>query len=115
MLSLYVSTTTDDVTYSDNGGDVLEFLYANKDNADDLPDMIFLDLNMPIMNGWDFLDRFISIQNTITKPIPIYVISSSIDPVDISKSRKYLSVKDYIIKPMTKLALQKIFAAGPAS
>lgn len=115
MLTLYVSTATDDITYSDNGVEVLEFLDTNRNNFANLPDIIFLDLNMPIMNGWDFLEQFKSIQKTIIKPILIYVISSSIDPVDISKSRRYLSVKDYIIKPMTKLALQKIFAGNQKS
>lgn len=109
MLARYVSTVKDDITYSNNGVEVLAFLDENREDAAKLPDIIFLDLNMPIMNGWDFLESFKRFQQKIVKPIMIYVISSSIDPGDISRSKKYKAVKDYIIKPMTRLALKKIF------
>ncbi|WP_184550108.1 response regulator [Mucilaginibacter sp. FT3.2] len=112
MLARYVSTPNDYITYSNNAVEVLAFLDKNKEDVDKLPDIIFLDLNMPIMNGWDFLENYKRIQQKVAKPIMIYVISSSIDPGDISRSKKYMSVKDYIIKPMTRLALKKIFDAG---
>jgi CheY-like chemotaxis protein len=109
MLSLYLSNPVDHITYSSNAIEILNFLEINRNNADELPDIIFLDLNMPVMNGWDFLDSYKRLQQKVAKPITIYVISSSIDPSDILRSKKYLAVKDYIIKPMTKLALKKIF------
>ena len=61
------------------------------------------------MSGWDFLERFKKLHKQLTKSIHIYVVSSSIDPNDITRSRKYSFVKDYIIKPMTRLALKDIF------
>jgi len=109
LLTLYLTTGPDEVTFSDNGVEVLEFLDINRDNKDVLPDLIFLDLNMPILSGWDFLERFTHIQKKIIKPIWIYIISSSIHPGDISQSGNYLFVKDYVIKPMTRLLLNKIF------
>lgn len=109
MLSLYLSNSVDHITYSSNAIEILKFLETNRNNADELPDIIFLDLNMPVMNGWDFLDSYKRLQQKVAKSITIYVVSSSIDPGDILRSKKYLSVKDYIIKPMTKLALKKIF------
>jgi CheY-like chemotaxis protein len=115
MLNLYLKTNVDQVTHTDNADEILKFLEVNSDNSDRLPDMIFLDINMPIMNGWDFLERYKSIQQKITKLITIYIMSSSVDPRDISRSKKYRSVKDYVLKPVTRPALEKIFETGSVS
>ena len=56
-----------------------------------------------------------SIQQKITKLITIYIMSSSVDPRDISRSKKYRSVKDYVLKPVTRPALEKIFETGSVS
>ena len=64
-----------------------------------LPDAILLDLNMPVMDGWQFLDEFISLP--ITKEIHIFIMTSSIDPADIEMAGKYKVVKEYIMKPIT--------------
>ncbi|WP_183559850.1 response regulator [Mucilaginibacter sp. SP1R1] len=111
MIDVYVSSAP--VTqYSSDGAAVLDFLYRNKNNGDELPDIIFLDLHMPMMNGWEFLDRFKRLRGKLNKQVNVYVISSSIDPEDISRSKKYNFVLDYIIKPMTKLKLKDIFGAN---
>jgi len=115
MLNLYLKIPVDQVTHSDNADEILKFLEVNSDNTDRLPDMIFLDLNMPIMSGWDFLERYKSIQKKITKLITIYIMSSSVDPRDISRSKKYRSVKDYVLKPVTRPALEKIFEISSVS
>ena len=74
----------------------------NAQNPDLLPDILFLDLFMPIMDGWQFLEEFLSVKPNLAKPILIYVVSSSIYPEDISKAKSYSDVFDYIIKPITK-------------
>jgi len=112
MLTLHLINPVDQVTHSDNADEILKFIEVNRSNADRLPDIIFLDLNMPIMNGWDFLERYKIIQRKITKLIPIYIMSSSIDSSDISRLKKYRSVKDYVLKPVTRPALEKIFETG---
>ena len=74
-------------------------LKQNVGNNAILPDAILLDLNMPIMDGWQFLDEFISLP--ITKEIQIFIMTSSIDPADIEMAATYKVVKDYIMKPIT--------------
>ena len=69
-----------------------------------LPDVILLDLNMPILDGWQFLDEFILLP--IQKEISIFIVSSSIDPYDIETAKKYDMVKSYIMKPITAQKLQ---------
>ncbi|MFV5697566.1 response regulator [Flavobacterium sp. ZT3R17] len=84
----------------------LDKLKQNYDQNEKLPDVILLDLNMPIMDGWQFLDEFIQLQ--IKKKISIFMITSSIDPFDIEMAKKYSIVKDFIMKPITAEKLNKI-------
>jgi CheY-like chemotaxis protein len=77
----------------------LELLQKNAKNNPELPDCILLDLNMPKMNGWEFLDAMENLN--ITKDIYIFIMTSSIELADIEKSKKYFSVKDYIEKPIS--------------
>lgn len=78
----------------------LEEIYTIK------PNFLFLDLNMPEMNGWDFLDRF----QTDKNEAKIYILSSSVDERDISKASKYSMVKDYLTKPLIKKYIKSIFS-----
>lgn len=81
-----------------------------------LPDVIFLDLNMPGFNGWDFLDSFELVYKRIEKPIDVYIISSSIDPKDQLLVDKYPFVKASIGKPVkleTLLSLHSLYQGTP--
>lgn len=85
-----------------NGLDAINFLKENKNNVDALPDIILLDLSMPIMNGWQFLEKYNKLNPTIGKKITIYICSSSISPDEITRAKTISEVSDYIIKPITK-------------
>jgi CheY-like chemotaxis protein len=91
-----------------NGQEALISLAPLLKSGKDLPDIILLDLNMPIMDGWQFLDEFIKIPSK--KKVTIYIVSSSIDPVDLSKVNKYDAVSNYIVKPITVDKLQEMLA-----
>jgi CheY-like chemotaxis protein len=86
----------------DNGYDALVFIQENLGNIEALPDIILLDLSMPIMDGWQFLDEFVKINPKIGKKITIYICSSSISPDDVVRAKTITAVSDFIIKPMTK-------------
>lgn len=85
-----------------NGLQAINHLELRINEPNSLPEVIFLDLSMPIMDGWEFLDEFKRIANSIKKSIVIYIVSSSISPSDISKANQQEIVRDYIIKPITK-------------
>ncbi|WP_445457594.1 response regulator [Flavobacterium sp. HNIBRBA15423] len=85
-----------------NGLDAINFLKENKNNVDVLPEIILLDLSMPIMNGWQFLEEFTKINPSLGKKITIYICSSSISQDDITRAKSINEVSDYIIKPITK-------------
>jgi DNA-binding NtrC family response regulator len=80
----------------------IDSLRSNIKNNELLPEVIFLDLNMPIMNGWDFLKEFKLIKTNLHKKIIIYIVTSSINPVDFEKAILTENVVDFIIKPITK-------------
>jgi len=99
---------------ANNGEDALRYFDNLKEelnnNADiSLPQLMFLDLNMPIMGGWEFLDLFSGEKYHKTFPdLKVIVLSSTIDPKDIEKSKSYSMVIDFLSKPITKDLLKSI-------
>ncbi len=78
---------------------------ALKDISSIHPNYLFLDLNMPEMTGWDFLEEF---EPTSYKP-EVYILSSSVDERDINKANNYALVKKYLSKPLIKKYIKNIF------
>lgn len=72
------------------------------------PQLIFLDLNMPVMGGWEFLDHFISAEFSEFNTVKVIVLSSTIDPEDFEKSKKYPMVIDFLSKPISKTMLENL-------
>ena len=93
-----------------NGQELLTEIKANTTSEEGLPDIILLDLNMPVMDGWQFLDAIITFYDTLPKSIDIYVLSSSIFTADIEKAKKYKIVNDYLVKPVSREKLNEILA-----
>ncbi|WP_375253690.1 response regulator [Dokdonia donghaensis] len=76
-----------------------------------IPDVILLDINMPILDGWQFLDGIITID--VVKEITIFIVTSSIDPRDKEKAETYSNVKNFIVKPITQDKLNDLMSQMP--
>lgn len=95
----------------ENGKEAIENLLPTKSFNEKLPDVIFLDLSMPVMNGWEFLDSFTTAPIKNKEKIKIIVMSSSINPTEINMIKSYDIVEDYIVKPLTPADLQKLLVS----
>jgi|TARA_B110000483_G_C17843899_1_gene407691 CheY-like chemotaxis protein len=94
------------VVYS-NGLEALTQLELMQETPEKLPEIIFLDINMPILDGWQFLDEFLYLKSS--KKSIIYIVTSSENPIDMEKANQYNMEKNYIVKPISVKKLLSLF------
>ncbi len=73
--------------------------------------ILFLDINMPLMNGWQFLDQFAALDESVKERVKIYILSSSVDKRDIQRAKENKHVKHYLVKPLTKETIRLVIYA----
>ncbi len=93
------------ITFED-GQQALQALQTG--GAQAVPDVILLDVGMPVYDGWDFLEEYEKLPPERTGRSLLYMLSSSINPPDIQKAAHYRTVKAYLTKPLTQQALEQI-------
>jgi CheY-like chemotaxis protein len=112
MLSKMVMTRAayaNEIVTAQNGEEALVYLDRLMNENSPIPDLIFLDLNMPIMGGWEFLDAFSDEKyRSYFAKSKVVVLSSTIDPRDIEKSKSYEMVLDFMSKPISKELLELV-------
>ncbi len=86
-----------------------QLVEIQRKDPDKMPDYILLDINMPIMNGWEFLDEFKRLNIDSAGKCKIFIISSSVFSNDINKARSYPLVKDFISKPLNVDKIRELF------
>src|SRR5690606_14022171 len=92
------------------GAEALVQLEQNADNVNELPEVIFLDINMPVVDGWAFMEEYIELKQRLRKPIRIYMVSSSVDHRDISRAQSFEDIREYICKPVTREKFAELLA-----
>jgi CheY-like chemotaxis protein len=91
-----------------NGKEAIVALNNSLENNDSIPDIILLDINMPVMDGWEFMEEIKRIKSKISKKIIIYIVSSSIAIEDKNKSKTFTDIIGYIPKPISVADLLSI-------
>lgn len=90
------------------GQDALEYLRENQGDVESLPEIVFLDINMPIMDGFQFLSDFEEFSDEVRDKCKIIMLSSSISPKDIDRAASSRYVKKYLNKPLNARYLEAI-------
>lgn len=91
-----------------NGREALDYFRTVPPQSANLPDLILLDINMPVLDGWQFLAQFALLKPALNKDIPLYLVSSSIFEEDLRRARASTLVTDYLIKPIPFVRLQEL-------
>lgn len=104
--TLALSGYTGNILVYRDGKEAFDHLDAMKRQNESLPELVFLDLNMPIWNGWDFLDAFSEVLSS--DDVHTYLLSSSAYPEDIQKAKNYPVIYDYLVKPLSIDKLKEI-------
>lgn len=97
-----------DIVIYNDGEEILNFL--KQASEDELPEVVLLDINMPIIDGWDFLALYEDLGEHIKSKISIFMLSSSINPVDLEKAHAHPHIVKYITKPIHDDVLREILA-----
>ena len=90
------------------GLDGLTYLKSRKENKDPQPDLIFLDINMPGMNGWEFLQEYNGLDKDLQSKAILIMLTTSENPADEERAKKWDFVSDYVTKPLTKQLMKDI-------
>jgi len=109
MLRLYMASPKIDITL--NGQDAIDYLVERAEEPHRLPNLILLDINMPIMDGWDFLAEFDKIKKPGFEKINIVMFTSSVYYEDIDRARTYTTVKNIYSKPLDEQKIREIIAS----
>ena len=96
------------IVAKNTGMDALEYLKSKQGQENHHPDLIFLDINMPGMNGWDFLEQYNLLDKEVQSHAIIIMLTTCENPDNIKRTKSWSFVSDYIVKPLTKEIMEDI-------
>ncbi|MFN3753570.1 response regulator [Flavobacterium sp.] len=103
-------------SFFENGFDALCALNERLNTEENLPDLILLDINMPVLDGWQFMEELKDLPNEILDRITLYIVSSSEDYFNTDKLEQFKClIEGYIVKPMTSETILNIFQQKKAT
>lgn len=105
---IQIKSLATDVMVKENGLFALHYIKELIESNSPLPELILLDLNMPILDGWKFLEKYSSIEQHFREKMRVFVMSSSIAKSDYERSNLITDVKGYYVKPISIPDLTKL-------
>jgi response regulator of citrate/malate metabolism len=99
---------TDNIVIKNTVKEALDYMEKERDKIQNIPDLIFLDINLPALSGFDFLKEYENFSASVKNKSKIIILSSSDEPENIGQMMDNKYVKDYLIKPLSQEAIKKI-------
>jgi CheY-like chemotaxis protein len=96
------------IVVKESGIEALDYLKSTRDPTIPLPDLIILDINMPGMNGWEFLEEFKKLDEELQSKLVVIMLTTSVNPADEAIAKTYNILADFKTKPLTKEMLEDI-------
>jgi len=93
---------TEKVYVAINGKEAIDFLKSNTDFHQEKPSLILLDINMPVMNGFEFLEEYAKLEDSMKASTVVVMLTTSLHPRDVERADSIPDLKAYINKPLTK-------------
>lgn len=103
---------TGEITACKNGAEAWKYLQEKKLKKADLPDIIFLDINMPVMNGWEFLKKISPWMKNAGQKMLVYIVTSSQDEKDLLHADQFDCISGYLVKPVLSSTFHDILTAA---
>ncbi len=102
------SACTDNIVIVENGLEALEYLKLKESQSSPHPSIIFLDINMPVMNGWQFLEEYEKLNPNKRVDIVLIMLTTSLNPDDLKMANSFSTINGYRNKPLTVKMLEEI-------
>lgn len=95
-----------------DGEQAINYIKSNLGNPDELPDLILLDVNMPFMDGWQFMREFVQLTLPADKQIRIYILTSSTHESDLQRAKEFPALSGYLVKPIGKNIIRELLTGA---